>query len=360
MKKTCRAGIRQTGPESGGMEGKNVRLKRLCLFLTVLLVCPLLAGSFPYALSEPPEALYNAIITYNYASSYTNVYTQMDTESEVLTKYYAGHSLKVTAVYPNWAEIQYRDGVAYVLRHRIDRVTPVNVRTTPPYGVWVNQYYTIADRDIRIYAEKSADSELLTVLTKGARLALIGVEDGWGVVVYKRQYGYVDTSLLSALYPVSPDAETETDPTVPIAVYCSFYSDNVTRTSNLAVCCKRLNRVMKPGESLDFNGSVGPFNKENGYLPAPVLIDGETRQGYGGGSCQVSSTIYNTVLQLPGITVTERHPHGSNGAPYLPHGTDASSGDLNFKFRNDYAFPVRVEGSIHDFCLFIAFYREAE
>ncbi|MBR4499226.1 MAG: VanW family protein, partial [Paludibacteraceae bacterium] len=38
-----------------------------------------------------------------------------------------------------------------------------------------------------------------------------------------------------------------------------------------------------------------------------------TTTGYGGGSCQVSSTLYNTVLQLPGITVTERHPHGSNG-----------------------------------------------
>ena len=337
-----------------------MKVKRLCLLLAALLMIAALPCPDRRASAEPPTALYNAIITYNYASSYTNVYRQMDTESEVLTKYYAGHALKVTAVYPNWVEIQYRDDVAYVLRHRIDRVTPINIRQTPPYGVWVNRYYTVAEDDIRIYAEKDTASELLTVLTRGAKLAMIGVEDGWAVVVYKRQYGYADTSSMKALYPVSPDPETESDPGVPIAVYCSFYSDNVTRTSNLAVCCKRLNRVMKPGDVLDFNGTVGPFNKENGYLPAPVLIDGVTKQGYGGGSCQVSSTIYNTVLQLPGITVTERHPHGSNGAPYLPHGTDASSGDLNFKIRNDYSFPVRIEGSIHDLCLFIAFYREAE
>ena len=309
---------------------------------------------------DVPQPLYSGIITHNFASSYTNVYREMDTDSEVLDQYFAGRTLRISAVYPNWVEILYGTGVAYVIRHRVDRVVPLNEKSTPPYGVWVNRYYTIAEDDILIHAEKDPSSEVLSVLTKGARLAMVGVEDGWGVCVYHRQWGYVDTSTLSALYPVSPCAETETDPKVPIAIYCSFYSDNVTRTSNLAVCCLRLNRVMKPGDSLNFNGSVGPFKEANGYLPAPVLIDGGTTQGYGGGSCQVSSTLYNTVLQLPGVTVTERHPHGSNGAPYLPHGTDASSGNLNFRIRNDYPFPIRLEGSIHDFCLFIAVYREAE
>ena len=331
---------------------------RTLSFLLLLVLC---AGVFVPAVSETQrEAIYNAIITYNYASSYTNIYADMDTDSEVLGQYYAGRSLKITAVYPNWVEILYRDGYAYILRHRVDHVTPIDESTTPPYGVWVNTYYTVADEDICIYSEKNEQSELLSVITKGGKLSFVGFEDGWGVAVYKRQYGYVNTNCLKNVYRVSVDPEKETDPNVPIAVYTSFYSDNVTRTSNLAVCCLRLNRVMKHGESLNFNESVGPFTKANGYLPAPVLIDGETRQGYGGGSCQVSSTLYNTVLQLPGITVTERHPHGSNGAPYLPHGTDASSGDLNFKIRNDYPFPIRIEGSIHDSALFIAIYREAE
>ena len=87
------------------------------------------------------------------------------------------------------------------------------------------------------------------------------------------------------------------------------------------------------------------------------LVDGVTKMGYGGGSCQISSTLYNTVLQLPGITIVERHPHGASGAAYLPHGVDASSGDLNFKMRNSYSFPIRIEASCHDLCLFMAIYR---
>ena len=63
-------------------------------------------------------------------------------------------------------------------------------------------------------------------------------------------------------------------------------------------------------------------------------------------------------LQLPGLNVLERHPHGASGAAYLPHGVDASSGDLNFRFSNGYDFPIRIEASCHDLCLFIAIYRE--
>jgi vancomycin resistance protein YoaR len=78
---------------------------------------------------------------------------------------------------------------------------------------------------------------------------------------------------------------------------------------------------------------------------------------YGGGSCQVSSTLYNVVLQLSGLTVLRRAPHGSNGAKYLPHGVDASSGMLNFVFRNDYPFPISIAAHTQDGSLFIAIYK---
>ena len=118
-----------------------------------------------------------------------------------------------------------------------------------------------------------------------------------------------------------------------------------------------MNRVMQPGDVLDFNNSVGPFNAGNGYFQAPALYEGEVVPAYGGGSCQASSTLYNVVLQLTGLTVTARAPHGADGAPYLPHGVDASSGDLNFIFRNDYDFPVRITSHVQDGVLFVAIYR---
>ena len=92
-----------------------------------------------------------------------------------------------------------------------------------------------------------------------------------------------------------------------------------------------------------------------------MLVNGKTQPGYGGGTCQVSSTMYNCLMQLPGITILQRRPHGPSGAKYLPHGVDAAVGNshLNFRFRNDYSFSIRVEGhSSSDGALLILAYRE--
>ena len=52
------------------------------------------------------------------------------------------------------------------------------------------------------------------------------------------------------------------------------------------------------------------------------------------------------LLQLPGLTIIQRRAHGDNGAPYLPMHVDAAVGnnELNLVFRNDYDFPIRLEG----------------
>jgi vancomycin resistance protein YoaR len=111
--------------------------------------------------------------------------------------------------------------------------------------------------------------------------------------------------------------------------------------------------------TLDFNKHIGPYNAKEGYLPATVLVDGGSKQGYGGGTCQVSSTLYNVVLQLPGLYVIQRRAHGGNGASYLPIGVDAAVGNssLNFRFRNKYPFPIRIDASSQDGALTIAIYR---
>ena len=82
-----------------------------------------------------------------------------------------------------------------------------------------------------------------------------------------------------------------------------------------------------------------------GYLIAGTLSDGSASSGYGGGTCQVSSTLYNALLQLPGINILYRRAHGEDCAPYLPHGVDAAVGNKtqNLRWRNDYDFPIRVE-----------------
>ena len=64
------------------------------------------------------------------------------------------------------------------------------------------------------------------------------------------------------------------------------------------------------------------------------------------GNCQVSSTLYNAVLALPSLTVLERHEH-SNEVYYVPLGKDAavSYGSIDFKFRNDYDYDIKIYAS---------------
>ena len=70
------------------------------------------------------------------------------------------------------------------------------------------------------------------------------------------------------------------------------------------------------------------------------------KKAFGGGNCQVSSTLYNAVLYTPTLIVTERHEH-SNDVPYVPKGKDAAVayGSYDFKFRNDTGTDIKINCS---------------
>ena len=71
--------------------------------------------------------------------------------------------------------------------------------------------------------------------------------------------------------------------------------------------------------------------------------------GYGGGVCQVSSTIYAAILHNKNFKVTARKPHGLP-ATYIPVDMDAtvSYGSVDLKFVNKYPFKVRLNVKSED------------
>lgn len=331
--------------------------KPLALAAALMLLFP----SLPSFAAER-EVLYQAKISIHFPNSTTLVYEEPDLSSTVLANYNPGQPIQIVEVHPNYVGILLNGKVGWVLRHRIMEPVAVDFRNTPRFGTAINRYFATVGADIDVKAAPDAGGETLITLTSGAQIGFLDVTDGWARTIFKRQYGYVDTRLLPELMMVAPTEEAGTDE-IPIAVYNSFYDisdneNNVNRINNLVVGGERMSRTFQPGEVLDFNNQVGPFTERNGYKPAGGLVDGElVFDVYGGGSCQVSSTLYNAVLQLGGLTVLRRAPHGANGAKYLPHGVDASSGGLNFVFRNDYPFPVNIRTHVQDGSLFIAFYR---
>lgn len=334
-------------------------LKKIAI---IILCLTLLPGAAAFA--QAPKVLYDANITTLFSSSITNVYAKPDKGSKTLDSMKPGQSIRIVEVLPNYVGILLSNGkVGYVLRHRIENPVAVDPVKTPRFGTAVNRYYATVSQDTPVMSAPGGEGETLITLHEGAQIGFLDIEDGWASTIFKRQYGFVDTRRLPALEPVAPAAEAGTQD-IPIAVYNSFYTivdteANNNRIINLKVCSERMSVTLNPGEALDFNNDVGPFWRSNGYLPAGALADGEWTMAYGGGSCQVSSTLYNVVLQLMGLTVLRRAPHSANGISYLPHGVDASSGALNFVFRNDYAFPVSIRAHVQDGSLFIAIYKGA-
>lgn len=76
------------------------------------------------------------------------------------------------------------------------------------------------------------------------------------------------------------------------------------------------------------------------------MQSGNKTKGLGGGNCQVSTTLYNAVLNVPSLQVTERHPH-SNKVPYIQSGKDAAVafGSYDFKFVNNSGYRIKILAS---------------
>ena len=116
-----------------------------------------------------------------------------------------------------------------------------------------------------------------------------------------------------------------------------IYNKDKERQNNIGITCKTLStKEIQPGETFSFCNTVGKATHAKGYEEADIYVDGKKEQGLGGGNCQVSTTLYNAVLQVPELEVVERHQHSGN-VPYIQKGKDAAVayGTYDFKFKNN-------------------------
>lgn len=129
-----------------------------------------------------------------------------------------------------------------------------------------------------------------------------------------------------------------------ISSYTTSFNPNVKgRTTNIALSAAEINDiVLGPGDRFYFNTIVGNATKDKGYQLAPVIINKQYSEDYGGGVCQTSSTLYNAVDQA-GLEILELHHH-SKEVGYVPLGRDATIayGGKDFKFMNNKDYPVLI------------------
>jgi len=128
-----------------------------------------------------------------------------------------------------------------------------------------------------------------------------------------------------------------------------FDASQENRSYNIRVAAEALDGLLiEPGEEVSFNKVVGQRSSETGYKNADIIFNNKLVKGVGGGVCQVSSTLYNSVL-LAGLKVTDRKNH-SLPVGYVPIGRDATVvyGHIDLKFCNNTDSYIYIKSKVRE------------
>lgn len=146
---------------------------------------------------------------------------------------------------------------------------------------------------------------------------------------------------------VSPTVDEINSVNTRISTFSTGYSSSgASRKTNIAVATNNTNGTfIEPGETVSADKLFKSRNAANGYQKAGSYQNGRTVQTYGGGVCQVSSTLYGAIIRA-GIVPVERNAH-SMAVSYVPLGLDAaiSEGVKDLKIKNTYDTPIYITGS---------------
>lgn len=122
-----------------------------------------------------------------------------------------------------------------------------------------------------------------------------------------------------------------------------FGSSPQNRKHNVQLAALKVGGILLgPGDEFSYNRIVGPRTADRGFQMAHVYSNGTVVDDFGGGICQVSSTLYNAVLKAD-LEVTSRRNHMFT-VGYAKPGLDAtvSYGSIDFKFKNNTAWPIKI------------------
>ena len=125
-----------------------------------------------------------------------------------------------------------------------------------------------------------------------------------------------------------------------------YSSSSSARKNNVANGVGFINgTILYPGDEFSVLNTITPFSAENGYMLAGSYENGTTVETYGGGICQVSTTLYGAVREAE-LGIVTRSCH-SMIVTYVPPSQDAAiaeSGGKDFQIRNNKNYPIYIEG----------------
>lgn len=132
-----------------------------------------------------------------------------------------------------------------------------------------------------------------------------------------------------------------------LASNTSYLDGVASRSFNVARAASFCNgKILMPGETFSYLGTIGDPSQANGYKASTGYSNGQTVAMDGGGVCQVSSAIYYCAVYA-NLDIVHRANHAFT-VGYVPDGLDATVyyPSLDFKFRNDTDYPIKLVASV--------------
>jgi len=130
--------------------------------------------------------------------------------------------------------------------------------------------------------------------------------------------------------------------------HSNFKGSSSSRQKNIRVGAAALHGLLiKPGEEFSLIATLGDVSAATGYLPELVIKGDKTVPEYGGGLCQIGTTVFRTALAT-GLPITMRQNHSYRVSYYEPAGTDATIYIPwpDFRFINDTGNYILIQARI--------------
>ncbi|MFA6417175.1 MAG: VanW family protein [Patescibacteria group bacterium] len=130
--------------------------------------------------------------------------------------------------------------------------------------------------------------------------------------------------------------------------HSNFAGSPANRRHNIKVGAAAVQGLLiGPGEEFSLVENLGEIDASTGYLPELVIKNNKTIPEYGGGLCQIATTIFRSAL-ASGLPISARRNHSYRVSYYEPAGTDAAVYDPwpDIKFINDTNNYVLIQSRI--------------
>ena len=205
----------------------------------------------------------------------------------------------------------------------------------------------------KISKEINIEVKNATLKITGGEIEVVQEESGLELDIEASKTNFIknleNTNFDEELIVAKIEPEVNSDDLEGIDTLLASYSTvaspgDANRSENLRLATERTSDILlMPGQEFSYNNYTGERTKENGYKDAHVISGGEVTFGTGGGVCQVSSTIFNSVLYA-GLDIVTRINH-SIPSTYVGLGRDATVNDsgIDFVFKNNYENPVFIK-----------------